>query len=87
MVVTKEQMQTAKARYMVRTQSVTYDRRRRRIRWHAFQRNEPHMRSEGNHRTRTRGTPLEPDRTTVAELLMKWLATKKGEITSQSHAD
>lgn len=34
-----------------------------------------------------RGTLLDPTRTTVAELLNAWLATKRGEITGQSVVD
>jgi len=34
-----------------------------------------------------RGTAVDPAKTTVAELLDAWLATKAGEITGQSHKD
>lgn len=89
MAVTKRTDANGKARYMVRIESVhPMTGARRRIPVGTFPTKRKADKAEAKAITeRERGTLLEPDRTTVAELLDEWLATKKGEITSQSYAD
>lgn len=89
MAIQKRTDANGKARYMVRVESV--DRvtgSRKRVTVGTYPTKREAEKAEAKAITeRERGTLLEPERTTVSELLTEWLQMKKSDLTSQSYAD
>jgi integrase len=89
MAIVKRTDKSGKTRYMVRveaTDPMTGNRRRVTVGTFATKREADKAEAQGI-TARERGTLLDRDRTTVAELMAAWLDTKRGEITGQSLRD
>lgn len=89
MAIVKRTDRNGKARYMVRVESTDpLTGKRRRVTAGTFGSKREAERAEAKAiADRERGTLLGPDRTTVGELLVDWLTSKRGEISANSFRD